>query len=274
MDFSVKTGEDLIMIFLLMAFAAMAVILLVVIFKILFFVRKLNDERLGIEREPFSIKKYFTKSTFSTSIQQEETILLDHSYDGIKELDNHLPPWWLGMFYGGIVFGIVYLLNYHVWKWAPLQGEEYENDMAMAAEEVKAYKATLAMSIDESNVTLVSDATALASGKEIYTAKCVACHGALGEGGVGPNLTDNYWLHGGTVSEVFSTIKYGVASKGMIAWESQLKPDEMQNLTSFILTLQGTNPPNAKEAQGELIEPKKEIEIEKKEVVAQLNEPK
>lgn len=258
MDFNITSGEELLTLFLLIILVGIAVILLAVIFRIFSFIREVNDSRLGIVREPFSMKKYFAKSTFSRSIAQEEEIMLDHNYDGIKELDNHLPPWWLGMFYGGIAFGIVYLLAYHVWDWAPLQSEEYMAEMVQAEEEVQAYKATLAMSIDENNVELIKDEAELAAAKEIYTAKCVACHGAMGEGGVGPNLTDAYWLHGGDISSIFSTIKYGVPQKGMIAWESQLKPDEMQSLTSYILTFQGTNPPNAKEPQGDLFEPKVE----------------
>lgn len=271
MDFNIKTGEDLVTLFLLIILAGIALVLLVVIFRIFSFIREVNDSRLGIVREPFSWKKYFAKSTFSSSIEQEETIMLDHSYDGIKELDNHLPPWWLGMFYGGIVFAIVYLLAYHVWDWVPLQDEEYLISMVEAEEEVAAYKATLASNIDESNAVLITDESQLAAAKEIYTAKCVACHGAMGEGGVGPNLTDAYWLHGGDVSSIFSTLKYGVPEKGMIAWESQIKPDEMQNLTSYILTLQGTNPPNAKEPQGDLVEPKvEETKKDEKVDVAQL----
>jgi cytochrome c oxidase cbb3-type subunit 3 len=262
MDFNIETGEELLTLFLLLIFAAIAIVLLVVIFRILSFTREVNDSRLGIVREPFSWKKYFAKSTFSRSIAHEEEIMLDHNYDGIRELDNHLPPWWLGLFYGGIAFAIVYLLAYHVWDWAPLQNEEYLSEMIEAEEDVQAYKATLAMSIDESNVVLISDEPQLAAAKEIYTAKCVACHGMMGEGGVGPNLTDAYWLHGGSVSEIFSVLKYGVPEKGMIAWESQIKPDEMQDLTSYILTLQGTNPPNAKEPQGDLVEP--EVEEAKK----------
>lgn len=270
MDFNIKTGEDLLTLFLLIILAGIAIILLVVIFRIFSFIRQVNDSRLGIKREPFTFKKYFAKSTFSRSIAQEEEILLDHSYDGIKELDNHLPPWWLGMFYGGIVAGIIYMLVYHVWEWAPLQGEEYVAEMVQAEEDIQAYKATLANSIDESNVELITDESQLAAAKEIYTTKCVACHGAMGEGGVGPNLTDSYWLHGGGVSEIFSVIKYGVPEKGMIAWEAQLKANEIQDITSYILSLQGSNPPNAKEPQGDLAEPQKEEAQEKQEVVAKL----
>jgi cytochrome c oxidase cbb3-type subunit 3 len=270
MDFNIKTGEDLLTLLLLLIFAVIAIVMLVVIFRILSFTREVNDSRLGIVREPFSWKKYFAKSTFSRSIAHEEEIMLDHDYDGIKELDNHLPPWWLGLFYGGIVVAIGYMLVYHVWDWAPLQNEEYVSEMIEAKEEVEAYKVTLAMSIDENNVEFITDESQLAVAKEIYIAKCVACHGVMGEGGVGPNLTDAYWLHGGDISGIFSTLKYGVPEKGMIAWESQIKPGEMQDLASYILTLQGTNPPNGKEPQGDLVEPQKKGIPEQEEAVAQL----
>lgn len=267
MDFSIKTGQDLLTMFLLLAFFAMAVVLVVVVVKILMFIRKLDDDRKGVVREPFNIAKYFKRTTFSVPIEKEEEILLRHSYDGIRELDNHLPPWWLGLFYGGIVFAIVYMLAYHVWDWAPLQTEEYLTEMSEAEVEVTAYKATLAMTIDETNVEIVTDDAAIVTGKELFLGKCVACHGQNAEGGVGPNLTDGYWLHGAAVGNIFASIKYGFPEKGMIAWQSQLKPDEIQSLASYILTLQGSTPPNAKEPQGELVEPTDAAEAVKTEGV-------
>jgi cytochrome c oxidase cbb3-type subunit 3 len=106
--------------------------------------------------------------------------------------------------------------------------------------------------IDENSVELSLDAGDIASGKEIFITKCAACHGQQGEGGVGPNFADKYWIHGGDINSLFKTIKYGVPSKGMISWQSQLSPKEMQQVSSFIITLEGTNPPNQKEPQGEL----------------------
>jgi cytochrome c oxidase cbb3-type subunit III len=100
---------------------------------------------------------------------------------------------------------------------------------------------------------LVSDAKVLAEGKEIFTGKCVACHGALGEGGVGPNLTDEYWLHGGTINDIFKTIKNGVPEKGMISWKATLKPNEIQSVSNYIASLAGTTPPNGKAPQGDKV---------------------
>ncbi|MEO9476457.1 MAG: cbb3-type cytochrome c oxidase N-terminal domain-containing protein [Cyclobacteriaceae bacterium] len=196
----------------------------------------------------------WTRMNDAVPIEEEETVMTDHTYDGIKELDNRLPPWWLYSFYATIIFGVIYILNYHVFKTAPLQDEEYIAEMKQAEAEVETYLASLDNLIDENSVTFVEDDAELSSGKEIFISKCAACHGQLGEGGVGPNLTDQYWIHGGDVKSIFKTIKYGVPSKGMISWQSQLSPKEMQQVSSFIYTMEGTNPPNGKEPQGEIFE--------------------
>lgn len=192
----------------------------------------------------------------AVALEEEKDILMDHEYDGIMELDNKLPPWWLYMFYFTIAFGVVYVGYYH-FSDGPSQLEEYKAEMALAEEQKAAFLASSANNVDESNVELLADATALANGKEKFESLCVACHAASGGStqnppGVGPNLTDEYWLHGGGIKNVFKTIKYGVPAKGMIAWESQLSPRQMQEVASYILSLKGTNPPNAKEPQGEL----------------------
>ncbi|XOV92979.1 MAG: cbb3-type cytochrome c oxidase N-terminal domain-containing protein [Bacteroidota bacterium] len=187
-------------------------------------------------------------------IEREADVMTSHEYDGIRELDNRLPPWWLYGFYFTIFFGVVYLLNFHVFKTGDLQGAEYDKEMAQAKEEVEAYLASQGNRIDESSVTFSEDPADLAAGKDIYTANCLVCHGAEGQGVVGPNFTDKYWIHGGDIASIFTTIKYGVPEKGMIPWESQLTPKQMQQVASFIYTLEGTNPPNPKEPQGELFE--------------------
>ncbi|WP_026998815.1 cbb3-type cytochrome c oxidase N-terminal domain-containing protein [Eisenibacter elegans] len=201
--------------------------------------------------------------TDAVPIEQEHTIVLDHNYDGIRELDNHLPPWWVYLFYVSLAFSLVYIAVFHIFDVFPLQDKEYEQQMAQAKVAVEAYKAQMANNIDESNVELIKDADVLANAKSIYDEECATCHGIAGEGGVGPNLTDEYWLHGGSIQDVFKTIKYGVPSKGMIAWEKKLKPDEMQAIASYILTLQGTNPPNAKDPQGEKYTPEAADDAEK-----------
>lgn len=196
----------------------------------------------------------YKKMTAYVPVEKEKDIQLDHDYDGIKELDNRLPPWWLAMFYISIAFGVVYLGYYHVMDQGNLQLAQYEQEMEEAEAAVAAFVSRQADQVNENNVTLLTEPSALESGKEIFLGKCAACHGQAGEGGVGPNMTDQYWLHGGSIGDVFKTIKYGVIEKGMIPWKDQLRAKEIQEVSSYILTLQGTNPPNGKEPQGELYE--------------------
>ena len=202
----------------------------------------------------FSWRKLERSLTHATPVEKEDAIDLGHDYDGIRELDNALPPWWKWGFYITIGFAVVYFWYYHIYSdWS--SADEYQEAMAVAAAEREAYLATRAEQVDENSVTILADASSLASGKEIYETNCVACHGTEGQGGVGPNFADNYWIHGGSIQNIFSTIKYGVIEKGMIPWQDQLRPQEMQAVASYILTFQGTNPPNAKEPQGELYVP-------------------
>jgi cytochrome c oxidase cbb3-type subunit 3 len=171
-------------------------------------------------------------------------------FDGIVELDNPTPAWFMGLFYATIIFAVVYLLNYHVFEWSPLQDEEYAIEMKAAEVDKAAVLAKSGEAIDENSVKLSTDAGIIAAGKAVYTQNCIACHGALGEGTVGPNLTDDSWIHGGTVNAIFKTIKYGVPEKGMISWEKTLTPKQTSDVSNFILSLQGTNPPNPKAPQG------------------------
>ena len=186
---------------------------------------------------------------------KEQDIDLGHEYDGIRELDNSLPPWWLWLFYGTIIWSAVYLWYYHISDKGPDQHQEYVAAMEMGEAEKAKFLATQADAIDEKTVTLASAEKDLAEGKEIYTANCLVCHGAQGEGGVGPNFTDKYWLHGGSINDLFKTIKYGVPEKGMISWKSQLRPGAIQKVASYILSMQGSNPPNQKAPQGDLYDP-------------------
>ena len=202
------------------------------------------------------------KLTDAVPIEKEADVLLDHEYEGIKELDNSLPPWWIYGFYLTIVFAIAYMVHYHVSGTGKLQLEEYEEQLA-EAEVAKAERLKfVAALVDENSVTLMEAESDLAEGKKIFIEKCAVCHGQLGEGGVGPNMTDDYWVHGGSLSSIFKVIKYGVPQKGMIAWQAQLKPVEIQQLSSFIKTLHGTNPPNGKEPQGDLYQEESALEIE------------
>ncbi len=198
-------------------------------------------------------KKFFTKAA---PLEQEADVLLDHDYDGIKELDNALPPWWKWGFYITVVAGIIYLLRFHVFNAGPTPEEEYSREMQVAAAQMEKMKKS-GEAIDEKTVTM-ADAAGIDAGKKIFAGTCFPCHGANGEGNaVGPNLTDKYWLHGGTLGNVFKTIVNGVPDKGMQAWGKQFSPADIKNVASFVLSLQGSNPPNAKAPQGDLFEPGK-----------------
>ena len=190
--------------------------------------------------------------TDSVPIEKEAAIDLNHDYDGIRELDNHLPPWWKWLFYLTIIFAVVYIAAYHVFDTLPLQTEEYEMAMKDAEEAKLAMIGDMEeVAIDESSITFSDDPAILASGKTIYERNCVACHKSGGEGGIGPNLTDEFWLHGGSIQDTYNTIKNGVPEKGMIAWKDVLSPAKMNDVNSYIYTLRGTNPPGAKGPQGE-----------------------
>jgi len=189
--------------------------------------------------------------TDAVPIEEEASVAMDHEYDGIRELDNNLPPWWKWGFYLTIIIGIIYLFNYHVFNTGDLQIEAYNKEMVQAEKSIQAYLESQAMNVDENSVTLMTDAIDLNNGKKLFMQYCKVCHGGSGEGVVGPNLTDDYWLHGGKVNNVFKTIKYG-AERGMKSWKDELNPIEIQQVASFIKSLKGTNPPKAKDAEGEL----------------------
>ena len=197
-------------------------------------------------------RKFLNSLNDSVPITKEESIDMGHEYDGIRELDNNLPPWWKLLFYASIVWAAGYLFYFHFSDYGKLSAEEYKEEMAEAERKQEEYLEKVADMVDETSVVALVDGSALSNGKRLYNVNCIACHGAFGEGGVGPNLTDDYWIHGGGIKNVFKTIKYGVPAKGMIAWQQQLKPKQMQEISSYILTMHGTNPANAKGPQGEL----------------------
>ena len=203
--------------------------------------------------KPIKVESKILKSlTDVVPIEEEESILLDHDYDGIKELDNNLPPWWKYGFYLTIVTGVIYLLHFHVFKTGDLQGKEYDNAMAQAKIEVDEFMKTSANNVDENTVKVLTEASDITAGKDLFIANCVACHGKGGEGTVGPNLTDEYWIHGGSIQDLFKTLKYGWVEKGMKSWKDDLSPIQMAQVSSYIRTLKGTNPPNPKAPQGDL----------------------
>ena len=181
-----------------------------------------------------------------------DKLLAGHEYDGIRELDNRLPRWWLWLFYITIVFAAVYFVRYHVIKTGNLQDEEYQKEVAEA--KLKYGDLAKESTIDLDQLTVLTDMASLESGKAIFDKHCVVCHLAEGQGLVGPNLTDEYWIHGCSIQDIYNLIVVGVPEKGMISWKDQLSQQQMLEVSSYIVSLVGTNPPNPKEPQGELCE--------------------
>ncbi|WP_239761142.1 cbb3-type cytochrome c oxidase N-terminal domain-containing protein [Tenacibaculum finnmarkense] len=194
-----------------------------------------------------------SKWTKAKAVEEEAEIILDHNYDGIRELDNTLPPWWVGLFYASIIFAVVYLVRFEVLD-GYTQVMEYEESVALAKRELAAYKSTSKEAvIDAESVTILTSESDLKRGKAVFNLNCAACHIADGGGGIGPNLTDKYWILGGGIKNVFTTITNGGRDgKGMVAWGKTLKPKDIQKVASYIMAFQGTTPANPKAAQGEL----------------------
>jgi len=202
-------------------------------------------------------KSFFTKLikslTKANEIGQEDQIMTDHNYDGIKELDNVLPPWWLYGFYITIIIGAFYYFQVFTNSEEYNQEKEFTTEMANAKKEVEAYKKAHP-ELFKADVVLFTDAKNLAAGKAIFETNCVACHMADGGGGIGPNLADDHWILGGGMDKIYHTISEGGRpGKGMIAWKAALKPLERQQVASFVISLQGTKPANPKAAEGDIV---------------------
>lgn len=229
---------------------------LVVIFLLSTFIHMLlkTIRQVPEAEEALLAKKSWFWDNFNkaVSIEKEKDIMLDHDYDGIHELDNSLPPWWLYGFYLTIFVGVIYIYRYHFSHDGMSQEEEFVAEMQKGEEDKAAYLAKSANNVDENTVVYLSEAADLAAGKEIYVQSCAACHLADGGGTVGPNLTDDYWLHGGSVKDIFKSIKYGWQEKGMKSWKDDFSPKQIQQLTSFVKSLKGTKPAVPKAPQGDL----------------------
>ncbi|MBS1487216.1 MAG: c-type cytochrome [Bacteroidetes bacterium] len=252
-------------------FIVIVFILTIVVLVILVRTLNLLTTQLEKQRAEAAGKKYVPTPTWwqsltrqlndSVPVEEEASIEMAHSYDGIRELDNHLPPWWKWLFYGTIIFGIIYLVVYHVTDSLPLMQQEYETEVALAQVEQQKNMASKpqAAAIDESTLVYSADATIIGRGKEVFVKNaCGSCHGSDGGGNnIGPNLTDQYWLHGGGIKNVFHTIKDGVVEKGMPAWGKAMSINDVRDVTFFVLSLQGTKPASPKAPQGELYKPEK-----------------
>ncbi|MFP5042625.1 cbb3-type cytochrome c oxidase N-terminal domain-containing protein [Parasediminibacterium sp. JCM 36343] len=230
---------------------------LVIIFALLYNLQLLLRKELAVAAKQTEPKKIqwavlWEKINSFKSAKEEQDIDLGHDYDGIRELDNNLPPWWIYGFYLCIFIGVVYLWRFHVSYSAPLSKEEYEISVQAAAIEKEAYLANAANNVDENTVTLLTGSADLEAGKKVFTTVCAACHVADGGGAVGPNLTDDYWLHGSSIKDVFKTIKYGWQEKGMKSWKDDYSPVQIAQLASYVKSLHGTKTAKPKDPQGEL----------------------
>lgn len=208
-----------------------------------------REERM----KKYDLNEIYRKLAGTRPMSEERDLELDHNYDGIKELDNKLPPWWLYSFYATIIFAAGYMAYYHVLG-GESQAMEYESEMAAAKIAVEEYRKNTPDLVSAENVELMTDPADLERGATIYQNNCMACHAADGGGGIGPNLVDDYHILGGSIQDIFRVVSEGGrAGKGMIAWKSTLKPTEIQQVSSYIVSLQGTTPANPKEPEGDLV---------------------
>lgn len=216
-----------------------------------------DKEKFDIESEkPFTQTEFYKKWMFKISalkpIENEKDIELDHDYDGIKELDNGLPPWFTGLFYATIVFALVYLIRFHI-VGDYTQDQEYVIENTLAEKKVEEYNKTAPDLMNIDKVTELTESGDLAEGKSIFTTNCVLCHKADGGGAIGPNLTDKNWILGGGIKNLFKTISEGGRpGKGMVAWKESLKPTEIQKVASYVMSLQDTKPAAGKAPEGDI----------------------
>jgi len=181
-------------------------------------------------------------------------LIKGHKYDGIKEYDNPMPGWWTWLFVITVVFAVIYYAGITFLG----SVDTYEDDLAESLEELEGIREAYAASgvtftpDAETFAAYIGDEAQIAAGAASYATYCLPCHAAEGQGLIGPNLTDDYWIHGGTDTDIYNVITTGVPEKGMTPWDSVLSPEERAQLVAFVRSIYGTNPPNAKEPQGEL----------------------
>jgi len=186
--------------------------------------------------------------------ENKQDHLLEHSYDGIQEFDNPMPRWWVYLFWATIIFSILYWLNVPGVGIGKGRIADYDRDMAAAAaSDAKRKAAEPAGASGEQLAAMTKDASVLALGKQAFGQNCAACHRADAGGQIGPNLTDDYWLHGGTLEQIHKTVTDGVLEKGMPPWSKVLKPNQLDAVVAYVYTLRGTNPPNPKAPQGDQV---------------------
>ena len=241
--------------------ALIGLVLVVVLKELLIIVSTSKLEKFELEKQRIDVskidkflwyKKFIKKWTKSKDIEDESDIIIDHNYDGIRELDNSLPPWWVYMFYATILFAAVYLVRFHVLD-GDSQEMEYNKEVAEARLELDKYKKQSPKAFDITKATLLTDESNLKRGKAVYNLNCASCHSKDGGGGIGPNLTDENWILGGSFTNVFSTIyDGGRPGRGMISWGKTLKGEDIQKVASYVISLKGSSPENPKKPEGEI----------------------
>lgn len=184
--------------------------------------------------------------------RRDDDRLVGHAYDNIQEYDNPLPGWWVWIFVATIVFSAAYWGYYQLGP-GPSVMAEYEAEARIASERAAALAAREGAQSDETIVAVARDTGVMAKAKEAFVARCAVCHGPQGQGLIGPNLTDEYWLHGGRPTDIFRIISDGEVEKGMVPWKGVLAPQEIRALAAYIGTLRGSNPPNPKPPQGDRV---------------------
>lgn len=230
------------------------IVMFALIYWIRFFtgIEELQQEKAAAKKKLFKgASSWWGRVNKFKPIEEEHTLDVGHSYDGIRELDNPVPAWFSIAFIASILFGLAYLWRYEVAHSGLNQYEEYEAAVTKGNLQVAAYMKAKGDAVNENTVTML-DAAGIEAGKKIYMNNCTACHGNAGQGGVGPNLTDDYWLHGGSIGNVFHTIKFGVVEKGMMSWKDIFSAEQIAQIASYIKSIHGTSPAGAKAPQGEL----------------------
>lgn len=242
--------ENLLYALFLLVFLVI-LIALETIWKVIKLLKKLSPEG-HFDTSPLTLKSVLNTLTKSKPIEAEDQLILNHDYDGIKELDNALPPWWVWLFYICVFFAVGYMIRFQILnEYTQLDELNIENEIA--AIQIEEYRKNNTDLIDTNTVKYKNDENTLSEGKEIFTTNCAACHRADGGGGIGPNLTDDHWILGGGIKNIFNTITQGGRpGKGMVAWKGTLTSFEIQSVASYIISLDGSKPTDAKVAEGDL----------------------
>lgn len=239
-------------VYLMLTVVLLLFVVVLVLVRTLFVLMGIKKEAvLNADGTPSKVRTWFQRFNETVPIEEEDKLDLSHDYDGIRELDNKIPSWWSWAFFAGVFFSIIYIYRMFGSETLPNQFQELAQANEIAAQEKLEYLKKGANNVDENTVKML-DAAGIQEGAATYAKNCVACHGDKGQGGVGPNLTDDYWIHKGGIKDIFYSIKYGWAEKGMKSWKEDFSPMQIAQITSFVSTLKGTNPPGGKEKQGEL----------------------